>query len=324
MPPVLASIDVGSNTLRLLIAEIKDGRVIDIFSDRKITRLGQRVDETGFLQEENMALSLAALQEFSLVISKYCVRHVKAVATSALRESSNSDIFVRKVFDESGILINVISGDQEAGLTLRGILLSFPDASFTFEKPAFIVDIGGGSSEWILYRGKDHIDMGSIPVGVIKLSRKFLRADPISDDDMNELNRELRPFVEDMGSKIGHLPGRSTRFIGTAGTFTTIASIDLALENYSREKIHLHTLTLTRLQEMREDLAALSLKEREKIIGLEPERADLIIPGIQFTINIMNFFHFDKLLISDYGLLEGVLFALKESIEKGISASGES
>jgi len=324
MPPILASVDVGSNTLRLLVAEIKDKQVIDIFSDRKITRLGHRVDQIGFLQDENMSLSLAALREFSVAMSKYGVRHAKAVATSALREASNSKLFVRKVFDETGIMIEVISGEREAGLTLRGILLSFPDASFTPERPAFIVDIGGGSSEWILYRGKDLVDMGSIPVGVIKLSRKFVGNDPISNDAMANLDHELRPFLEDVRRRIGHFLSSSTRFIGTAGTFATIASIDLALEAYSRKKIHLHTISLKRLQKMRDDLAALPLKERKKIAGLEPERADLIIPGIQFTITAMTFFHFDELLISDYGLLEGVLFALKESIEEGISATGES
>jgi len=337
---LLASIDVGSNTIRLLISGTEDNRIIDVFSDRKITRLGDRVDQTGRLQDKNIEVSIAALKEFSSAISKYGVRHVKAVATSALREASNSDIFIKKVFDATGISVEVISGRKEAELTLKGILNAFPAAEHITSpsivpplsrvrtdgvptRSMFIIDIGGGSTEWILYRDHDHIDMGSIPVGVIKLARKFLKTDPVSETDMNEMNSEIISFLRDIKTMIGNRLNRYTQLIGTAGTFTTIASIDLGLDSYSREKIHLHVIPLTRLLEMSRELLDLSLEERKKIRGLEPERADLIIPGIQFTIKVMELFYFDELIISDCGLLEGVLLEIKEIIEKGISEAGK-
>ena len=179
--PLIASIDVGSNTLRLLIARVEQDRLIDVFSDRKITRLGNRLDETGRLQDDNIEASISALREFSSVISRYGVRRIKAVATSAVREASNSDTFIRRVLDATGIPIEVIPGEKEAELTLKGILAAFPAFGCRALPPAmFILDIGGGSTEWVLYRDQSHIDMGSIPVGVIKLTQNFLTTDPIS------------------------------------------------------------------------------------------------------------------------------------------------
>jgi exopolyphosphatase / guanosine-5'-triphosphate,3'-diphosphate pyrophosphatase len=130
-----ASIDVGSNTLRLLIAEVRDNKIIDVYSDRKITRLGAGIDGAGRLRDKNMEDSLTALKGFSAVIAKYGVGDIRAVATSAIREAANADIFIKKALNETGIAIEVIPGVKEAELTLKGILLSFestkPGISFT-------------------------------------------------------------------------------------------------------------------------------------------------------------------------------------------------
>src|SRR4030042_2176219 len=145
--PLYASIDVGSNTLRLLIGNVKNSRIDDVLYERRITRVGEGVDQTGRLQEENIEASLAALREFSYLISKHGVRDVRSVATSALREASNSHIFIEKVFTDTGIPIKVISGEKEAELTLKGVLSSLPHSVFRIPYSAFIVDIGGGSTE---------------------------------------------------------------------------------------------------------------------------------------------------------------------------------
>jgi exopolyphosphatase / guanosine-5'-triphosphate,3'-diphosphate pyrophosphatase len=330
---LLASIDVGSHTLRLLIGKIEGNKLIDVFSDRIITRLGYKVDQTGKLQDENIEISLSGLKKFSTIISQYEVRHVKAVATSAVREASNSEIFLKRAYDETGISVEMIPGLKEAELTLRGILNSLPEYDSPppplfpdgrrgqrDRHPMFIVDIGGGSTEWILYRDQDHFDMGSIPIGLIKLGRNFTKTGPISEDELKYFESIIIPVVEDCKNKTRNLMTSHTRFIGTAGTFTSIASMDLGLLAYSREKIHLHTIRLPNLQALGNRLAALSLKNRKKIKGLEPERADLIIPGIQFTIMIMKSLGFHELIISDYGLIEGALF----DIEKNISETGKS
>ena len=315
--PLIASIDVGSNTLRLLIAAVEQDRLIDVFSDRKITKMGNRVAQTGRLQDENIRDSLSALKEFSSVIAKYKVRHVRAVATSALREASNSDTFIRRVFDVTGIPIEVIPGEKEAELTLKGILAAFPASGRRVSPPSmFILDIGGGSTEWVLYRDKAHINMGSMPVGVIKLSQSLLTTDPLSETDLKKLNAEIFFVIEDLKKRIRDLTSVQTQFIGTAGTFTAIASIDLGLDVYAREKIHLHAISLSGLRALGNKLTALSLEDRKKVKGLEPERADLIIPGILFTIKVMESLKFEELTISDYGLLEGVLLDIGKSISE--------
>ncbi len=309
-----ASIDIGSNTLRLLIGEIqKNNRIVDICSQRKITRLADGIDKTGKLSDKNMRASLAVLKEFSSLISRHKVTHVKAVATSALREASNSDIFIQKAFADTGISIEVISGKKEAELTMKGIFPSLPDSFLMAQHSALIVDIGGGSTEWILCKGRHPVDMGSIPLGVIKLYGNCVKTDPVSEDDIAALNREIVPGLENLQIKIEQHKIDTTRyFIGTAGTFTTLASLDLKLDTYAREKIHLHRIPLQRLKDIRKKLFALSLEERKKLKGLEPGRADLIIPGIQFTMNIMDRLLLDELIVSDYGLLEGVLLEIPE------------
>jgi exopolyphosphatase/guanosine-5'-triphosphate,3'-diphosphate pyrophosphatase len=304
--PFYASIDVGSNTLRLLIGSFKNGRLIDICYKRAITRLGTGVNQTGKLQDINIAASLEVLKEFSSLISTHRVKHVKAVATSALREASNSDIFIERASAQTGILIEVISGEKEAELTLTGILSSLPE-SFA-RHPLLIFDIGGGSTEWIISKDKHPVDIGSIPVGVIKLAGSYIKTDPVTETDLAALNREIVSYLYTLKAKINSFIDKETRLIGTAGTFTTIASIDLGLETYSREKVHLLSLPIRRLLAMSKRLLSLPLEKRKKVRGLEPERADLIIPGLQFTINIMEIFNIHELTVNEYGLLEGLLF----------------
>jgi len=315
---LIAAIDVGSNTIRLLIGEIEGHKIKDVYSDRKITRLGNLVDETGRLQDENIRASSVVLKEFSSILAAYRVEHVRAVATSALREASNSASFVRQVLDNTGIQIEVIPGEKEAELTLKGVLLSLPDSIPCRRRDSsFIVDIGGGSTEWILY-GDRLLGMGSIPVGVIKLARQFIKTDPVSRSDIAEMDREIISLLDGLKPRVARYINRNTHFIGTAGTFTTVASVDLALDTYSREKIHLHRISWEKLRGMSENLLSMPLEERKKVKGLEPERADLIIPGLQFTIKVMDFFRFDELTISDYGLLDGLLLETREAIGKGI------
>jgi exopolyphosphatase / guanosine-5'-triphosphate,3'-diphosphate pyrophosphatase len=309
--PLLASIDVGSNTFRLLIGKIsQNNRLIDVFTDRIITRLGDSVGETGRLQERNMADSLSALRRFASTLAEYRVEQISAVATSALREASNADSFIQRVFAETGIRIDVITGKREAELTLKGLLASFPHSEFGRPESAFIVDLGGGSTECIVYRDTHVVFMQSIPVGVIKLSAQFLKSDPPSQKDIRDMDTEILSVLNKLHAEIRDVVDQRTQFIGTAGTFSTLASIDLGLTSYSREKLHMHGIPLNRLQAMSKRLISLPLKERKKVPGLEPERADLIIPGLHFTINTMRLFHFSSLTVSEHGILEGVLMEI--------------
>ena len=315
---LFAAIDIGSNTIRLLIVNVMDNRINHVLYERRITRLAEGVNQCGNLRPENIEASLLVLRDFCSLIQRKGVKTVRAIATSALREAKNANIFIEKVRIDTGISIEVISGEKEAELTMKGVLFSFSNSSF-MSSPSLIFDIGGGSTEWILCRGMHPVGMGSIPIGVVKLHERFIKSDPVSGADVSEMEREILAQLEIIKEKIGHHIIEETIFIGTAGTFTALAAVDLKLENYDREKIHLHKIPLNRLNDMRKRLFALSLEERKRVKGLEPGRADLIIPGIQFTINTMEFFKFEELIVSEYGLLEGVLLgAIQEKNEKGI------
>lgn len=302
---LLSSIDVGSNTLRLLIGRVENNKIVRHKCEMVITRLAAGIAGTGLLNAENMEKSITVLKEFSRLISEYKVRHVAAVGTSALREAKNSEEFIKRVLSETGIKIDVISGKEEAGLTARGVLFDLPAAD-----SSLIVDIGGGSTEWVLCKNSSPVKMGTIPTGVVKLFEHHIKSDPPSKGEIFSLKKEMDILLGKLKVKAGHLIKANTVFIGTAGTITTIAAIDLGLEKYSHEKIHMHKMPLQKLLDISELLVRMPLMERKQLRGLEPERADLIIPGILFTIKIMEIFGFKDMLVSDNGLLEGALIRL--------------
>lgn len=306
---LLSSIDVGSNTIRLLIGRVESGKVIRRKTEMVITRLASGIAETGMLNADNMEKSVSVLKVFSDIISAYGISHIRAVGTSALREAENSEEFMRRVLSGTGINIEVISGEEEAEFTARGVLFDLPET-----ESSFIIDIGGGSAEWIVCRNSFPAEMGTIPTGVVKLFDNHIKSDPPSKDDILSLKKESDTVLSRVKTQMGHLINSRTVFIGTAGTITTLASIDIGLESYDHKKIHRYNISFKKLYDISERLISVSLSERKKMIGLEPERADLIIPGILFTINIMKLFGFDNILVSDNGLLEGALIKLSDRI----------
>lgn len=308
----LASIDIGSNTIRLLIGAIRGKNIVRQRCEMAITRLAAGVAGTGLLKTENMGKSLSVLKEFSRIILEHNVLHIKAVGTSALREAKNSGEFIQMVLSETGVKIEVVSGQKESELTAKGVLFDLPR-----NESALIIDIGGGSTEWAFCENSLPVKMGTIPTGVVRLFENHIKSDPPSKAGVASLNKEAAAVLDALKAEEIDCPINSkTVFIGTAGTITTLASIDLELETYNHEKIHMHNISLNRLYNISERLANLPLNERKKLRGLEPERADLIIPGILFTIKIMEVFGFDNVLVSDNGFLEGALLRLSEEVSQ--------
>jgi len=299
-----AAIDVGSNTLRMLIGDIHEYGITRISFERAITRLAQGMTNSRVLSEKNMKESLLVLRGFSQSLARYGITHVQAVGTSALREAKNGQGFADAVFCETGIRIEIISGIREAELTLGGAMLGMEA-----EGVSLIIDIGGGSTEWIIsLSGSLQSSLyGSMPLGVVTLCERFVSGDPPSHREVSALSAEINVHLHSLRQK---LPGRTvpiTRLVGTGGSITTLASIDLGLETYNHEKIHTHLISLLRLYALRERLLSLPLSARKTITGLEPERADLIIPGILLTIKWMELFEAREIVVSDFGLLEGLL-----------------
>lgn len=302
-----AAIDVGSNTIRTLIGYIEDKKIHRLFLDRATTRLAEGLKDTGYLKRKNIENSIKVLKGISSTLSKYKVLDIKAVGTAALREAKNSREFIEEVKRETGIEIRIISGQEEARLTLKGAL-----SGLDISEKALIVDIGGGSTEWIIYEPVNPAKTcyGTMPVGVVNLLESYIKNDPPTEseleaikDDAADKIRKLRDVVSKRNPKT---------LIGTGGTITTLASIDLSLDRYEPEVVHGHRLPLRRLEEIRDGLIAVPIMIRKAIKGLEPGRADLIIPGIILTIKIVKEFGLGEIIVSDYGLLEGLLIGGKD------------
>lgn len=303
-----AAIDVGSNTLRMVIGEFHGHRLRRVLTDRAVTRLAGGLMSAGVLSDQAMKASLDAMKSFAERARHCGAGNIYAVGTSALRDAANSRAFIREVFEATGIEIEVISGFREAELTVRGVLGGMEG----LRGPSLIIDIGGGSTEWILYRGPDAVTQpqtlcGTLPVGVVTLLERFIKTDPPSEEETASLTGELNTILAATQNEIKHHGEPVAGLLGTGGTITTLASIDLGLKEYDHERIHGHILPMRRLREMRASLLPLTIRQRCSINGLEPRRADLIIPGILLTITLMESFGFTELRVSDHGLLEGLL-----------------
>lgn len=304
-----AVIDIGSNTLRLLIGSIKDDKIIRLETSRAVTRLGKNISRSHELNHESIEKSVSYLNEFKLLCEKYKVKKVIAVGTSALREAKNSLDFTLEVKKKIGIDIDIISGEKEAELTLKGIL-SYIDNKLTpfKENGYFVIDIGGGSTEWVLKSQKTI--KGSIPIGAVKLFERFIIDDPPKITQLKGLQDYILSELLKSGLKeifTDNLVDKNIKFIATGGTPTTIAAIDLGLSEYKGDTIHLHKIHRPTLQLIFERLYQTTFNDRKKIVGLEHERADIIITGTSILLSFMETFNFNELIVSDFGLLEGLL-----------------
>lgn len=303
-----AAIDVGSNTIRVLIGEVVNNKLFCIYSGRAITRLAERIRETCVLGESNMAESISVLKAFSHEVEKFKAVKVKAVGTSAVRDAKNGNEFIARAFNETGIRIEPISGIREAELTLKGISIGLSDD--VKARPVLAIDIGGGSTEWILTVRPEQQGFflcDSVPLGVVNLHEKFIKSDPPAHNEIKSINNEVDLLLRPLQTELSGFRENALCIIGTGGTITTLAAMDLGLAEYDHAKVHMHDIPLARLSELMERLITLTLNDRRLLKGLEPGRADLIIPGILLTIRLVELARSNNIIVSDYGLLEGLI-----------------
>ena len=308
---IYASIDTGSNAVRLLVARTGDGvPLVRLRYERTATRLAEGlsfpVKKNGKknLWPRNMELTMQALRRYSEIISSYSgLSGMRAVGTSALREAGNGEEFIRRVREQTGITLEAISHEEEARLSALGVTVGM-DLGGDKSKKTFILDIGGGSTEWMLTEGLSLKRSGSFPIGVVKLAGI---ADRLGEA---ALEREIATFADGLNRAVFPLPP-GTVFIVTGGTASTMAAIDLSFAQYEHERIHGHEIGLERLAGMFRTLSLLPLEQRRHSVpGLEPGRADLILPGLRLIIRTMEKFGLKHVISSDTGLPEGIILDL--------------
>ena len=307
---ILAGIDMGTNTLRLLVAEIGDSTFRELHSERKITRLGQDLERTGMLSRDAQDRSLAALAGFLSPVRRFSVFRTAAVGTSALRKAANAAEFFKNVKAGTGLDITVITGEEEARLTLRGVERALTRHSL---ESVPVVDIGGGSTKLILPRSGSAPLVMSLPLGAVYLTERFIKHDPPADDEVAKLRSTVRDELKKRDRTAPAPRGEGT-CAGTAGTITTLASMDQRLALYDPGKINNYVLTRRAIDAMVRTLVRSTLEQRRGIAGLEAGREDIILAGAIITQEIMGWCGCDEMLVSDWGLREGIVLDLYEKL----------
>lgn len=308
---ILAGIDIGTNTLRLLVADTGPDSFHEIYADRKITRLGQDLDRRGRLAREAEERSLKALNDFAQKIRSHAAVHSAVIGTSALRNASNAASFIEEVKKKTGLVIRVITGEEEARLTLAGVVSALKGsgaATGDVLKSAFVIDIGGGSTEIIVTHGAEAPTVVSLPLGAVYLTDRYIKNDPPSLSEAASLQRAVKDILDQHGHLIKPGPGRT--FVGTAGTITTLAAMDLGLAKYDPDRINGHILARETVNAIIRKLTESTLNERRSIPGLETGREDIILAGAVVTREIMERFGFATMVVSDGGLREGIVLDL--------------
>jgi len=306
----LASIDIGTNTLRLLIGSVDSrGQIRDSLIRREITRLGGGFDGKE-LHTEAKRRTLDALSRFAGILRKNGVTRVAASATSVVREAEDGRAFIGDIFEKTGIAVELISGEKEAALTLKGVLSALEGGR---EKKSLIFDIGGGSTEFVTADRGEVTGLKSLNMGVVSLTEKYLHSDPPSPADITTIEKKVDAFMTEFKAALPPVSADSgTLLVGTAGTVTSLAALDQGLSVYDSRKINNYRMTRYAVERLFERLKAMTHYERAAMEALEEGRADLIIPGTIIVLRAMAAFGFGDMIVSDYGLLEGLLIDLAE------------
>jgi len=298
----IAIIDIGTNTLILLIARLTGSKMQVLHDEAIITRLGQGISQNHFFISEAMARTLAALKKFKAICDHQKVSKIIAVGTAACRNAANANVFLNNVKKECGFKVKVISGEDEAEAT-------FSAASRDFKKNKIIVvDIGGGSTEIIESLSTNKKTAISLPIGSVKLTEQYIRHDPIQDEEYQILEKGIDLVLQDEMDSLFEENYERHTLIATAGTAATLATLDRKLKKYVPEKVHGYELTQAHLQKIIVTLKALSVKDRTKLPGMEPLRADVILAGSLLLSKILTYFSKESCLVSDRGLRYGVLY----------------
>ena len=308
-----ASIDIGTNSCRLLIAEVqKDNEIInfkkEIYKDLEIVKLGEDVNKNKFLKEEAIERTLKCLKKYREIIDKYSIeeKNIICFATSATRDANNRDYFIKKVYDETKIKINCISGEEEAYINFKGVISSFDK---DFKENILVFDIGGGSTEFTLGNINGIKKKISLNIGSVRITEKFFLDNGIYN--YCEENRlKAKEWIKENLKELEDFKKEYFTLIGVAGTTTTQVSVREKMEVYDSEKIHLSNLTS---KEINDNLSLFIKKiNNEEIKGLDQKRKDVIIGGTIILKEILEFFGKDFIIVSENDNLIG---AILEGVE---------
>jgi exopolyphosphatase/guanosine-5'-triphosphate,3'-diphosphate pyrophosphatase len=303
-----AVIDIGTNSTRLLVARVGDGRVEELERESIVTRLGQGVDATGQLADEAIARVFDVLGRYRELIEARGAEGVVALATSAVRDSSNGDDFRAAVRDRFGFDLRIISGDEEARLTFLGAT----SARAAGEEPTLVIDIGGGSTELVVGRpGADPDFHVSTQTGSVRQTERHLHDDPPAAAQLEALREEVHGIVEEnVPSGVRRAVARG---IAVAGTATQLAAVDRGRERSDGDRLHGYVLERDAVAGLLERLGGVPLDERRRAPGLDPDRAPTIVAGAAILLEVMLASSLEQVETSETDILHGAALAARRA-----------
>ncbi|WP_405390359.1 Ppx/GppA family phosphatase [Streptomyces sp. NBC_01102] len=308
----VAAIDCGTNSIRLLVAEVDPatGHFAELDRRMRIVRLGQGVDRTGRLAPEALERTFDACREYAAAIKELGAEKVRFVATSASRDAENSDTFVRGVLDIVGVEPEVVSGDQEAQLSFDGATKELVGSDH-LDKPYLVVDIGGGSTEFVV--GDDEVRAArSVDIGCVRMTERHLVRDGVVVDPPTP--GRIAAIRADIGAALDlaeeTVPiAEAATLVGLAGTVTTVAAMALGLEEYDSEAIHHSRVSLEQVREITGRLLASTHEQRARIPAMHPGRVDVITSGALVLLAVMERTGAAEVVVSEHDILDGIAWS---------------
>jgi exopolyphosphatase/guanosine-5'-triphosphate,3'-diphosphate pyrophosphatase len=307
--PRLAAIDIGTNTLLLCVAEIAPEGLRPLVERSIIARLGEGLEASGTLRPAAIERGLGALERHLEEARAAGAVRVKAVGTAALREARDADRFLEEAKARFGIEIEVLSGEEEARLAFEAVARTLEEGGEVAAGSLMVMDIGGGSTEFVLGEGREVRSVHSLRVGAVRATERFLPDDPVRPGQVEALTRHLRGVL----AGLPDAPGGALEMVGVAGTNTTLAAMKLGLTAYDAGAIRRTRISLEDLERLIETLEARSVAERRRLPGLEPGRADVILAGAVIAREGMIRYRRETMAVSDRGLRHGVLHRMAEN-----------
>jgi exopolyphosphatase / guanosine-5'-triphosphate,3'-diphosphate pyrophosphatase len=303
----LGAVDVGTNSVRLLVADVtgegRDAELRPLDRRMEITRLGQGVDATRRLAPDAVERTISVLREYRKALDELEVERVRATATSAARDATNRDDFFRPAHDALGVEPELLTGEEEAALSFLGAT-----AGLRAPAPYLVVDIGGGSTEFVVGTAEPE-RLISVDVGCVRLTEQYLHSDPPAPEELSQAVSIVRDHLIDVERDVPGVKEART-LIGLAGTVTTVAAVELGLARYDPDRVHHFRLTRAAAEDVFRTLATEPLAQRRHNPGLEPGRADVIVGGAIVLVGVLRAFGFDEMLVSEADILDGLVRSL--------------
>jgi exopolyphosphatase/guanosine-5'-triphosphate,3'-diphosphate pyrophosphatase len=294
----VAVVDIGTNSTRMLLADVDAGRVTELERRTTVTNMGRGVDHTGQLCSDAIEDVCSVIADYKAYYEEMGADRVMAIATSAVRDAGNGDAFIAELRERFGLDASLLTGEEEAHLTYLGATAHRPAV-----EPTLVVDIGGGSTELVVGEGRDVAFHTSLQAGTIRQSERHLTADPPHTHELEDMAADIRGLIE---RAVAERPeARPGRAIAVAGTPTSLAAIDQELEPYDPGRVHGYRLAMQRIQRMLSRLSSLPLAERLRVPGLHPGRAPTIVAGTVILVQVMRAFKLKEIEVSELDILHG-------------------